>query len=119
LVDSGAIQELLQTLTRDQYAHLAKAYFEQAPQTARRLRAALRDGQPLDLRANAHAAKGAALNLGFSAVAATAHALQQGAAHLPAHEIARLVQHFDDQTQATLAELLAQGLVAPVPAGVS
>ena len=119
LVDMAAVRLLLQALSQEQYALLAQRYFEQAPHTARRLRAAVRDGQPLDLRANAHAAKGAALNLGLAALATTAHALQQGASHLPAHEIARLVQRFDDQTQATFDELRAQGLVTPAPAVVS
>ncbi len=119
LVDAAAVRLLLQALTPEQYTQLAQRYFEQAPHTSRRLRAAVRDGQPLDLRANAHAAKGAALNLGLAALAATAHALQQGAAHLPAHEIARLVQRFDDQTKATLEELLAQGLMNPKPLAVS
>jgi HPt (histidine-containing phosphotransfer) domain-containing protein len=65
----------------------------------------------LDLRTNAHAAKGAALNLGFAALAATAQALQQGASHLPAHEIARLLQRFEEQTEATCKELQARGLL--------
>ena len=39
----------------------------------------------------------AALNLGLAGLAATAEALHEGAAHLPAHEIARLVQRFEDQ----------------------
>ena len=66
-----------------------------------RLRAAVRDAQPLELRVNAHALKGAALNLGLAGLAATASALHEGAAHLPAHEIARLVQRFEDQIALT------------------
>ncbi len=115
LVDATAVHLLVQALSREQYAQLAQRYFEQAPHTAQRLRAAVRDGQPLDLQANAHAAKGAALTLGLTALAATAQALQQGASHLPAHEIARLVQRFDDQTKATHQELRAQGLLGSVP----
>ena len=115
LVEAAAVRLLLQSITPEQYAQLAQRYFDQAPHTARRLRAAVRDGQPLDVRANAHAAKGAAMNLGLAALAATAQALQQGAAHLPAHEIARLVQRFDEQTKATLEELQAQGLMHAKP----
>ncbi len=115
LVDVAAVRLLLQSLPREQYARLAQRYFEQAPHTARRMRAAVRDGQPLDLQANAHATKGAALNLGFAVLAATAESLQQGAAHLPAHEIARQVQRFEDQTKATHQELLAQGLLSGAP----
>ena len=71
---------------------------------------AVRDAQPLELRVNAHAAKGAALNLGLTALASTAEALQQGAAHLPAHEIARLVQRYEELLLATRAAAQASGL---------
>ena len=58
--------------------------------------------QPLELRVNAHAANGAALNLGLAALAATARcALHEGASHLPAHEIARLVQRFESSCSLT------------------
>ena len=119
LVDQAAIHLLLQALSPQQYSALAQHYFDQAPQTCRRLRAAVRDGQPLDLRTNAHAAKGAALNLGFAGLAATAQALQQGASHLPAHEIARLVQRFDDQIVATREVLLQLSLLELQPAGAT
>ena len=39
---------------------------------------------------HAHAARGAALNLGLAALAQTAQSLHEGAAHLPAHEVAHL-----------------------------
>ena len=76
-----------------------------------RLRAAVRDAQPLELRVNAHAAKGAALNLGLSALGATAEALQDGAAHLPAHEIARLVQRYEEQLPLTRQAAREMGLL--------
>jgi HPt (histidine-containing phosphotransfer) domain-containing protein len=84
-----------------------------------RLRAAVRDAQPLDLRVNAHAAKGAALNLGLSALAATAGALQEGAAHLPAHEIARLVQRYEEQIAATRVAAVKAGLLRSADATVT
>jgi hypothetical protein len=68
------------------------------------------DAQPLELRTNAHAAKGAALNLGLAGLAATAEALHEGASHLPAHEIARLVQRYEDLLPRTRAALAAVGL---------
>ncbi len=111
LVDMTAVNLLLQALSRPQYAALAAQFLSQAPHTARHLRAAVRDGLPLDVRANAHAAKGAALNLGLARLAATAQALQEGAAHLPAHEIARLVQRYEDQIVATRDALNTLGLL--------
>lgn len=77
------------------------------------LRAAVRDAQPLELRVNAHAAKGAALNLGLAALAHTAQALQEGAAHLPAHEIARLVQTYEDLLVRTRRAAEQAGLLGP------
>lgn len=115
LIDDNAIEMALQAMPRERLAAMLQSFLDQAPQTAQRLRAAVRDGQPLDLRVNAHAAKGAALNLGLSAMAATAEALQEGAPHLPAHEIARLVQRFEDLVAQTRAAAAARGL-APAPA---
>ena len=68
--------------------------------------------QPQELRLHAHATRGAALNLGLAALAATAEGLQNGAAHLPAHEVARLVQRFDDQLAATRAAARQSGLLS-------
>jgi HPt (histidine-containing phosphotransfer) domain-containing protein len=73
----------------------------------------VRDAQPLELRVNAHAVKGAALNLGLAALAQTAGALQDGAAHLPAHEIARLVQRYEDLLQVTRQAARDAGLLVP------
>jgi HPt (histidine-containing phosphotransfer) domain-containing protein len=75
------------------------------------LRNAVREAQPQALRINAHAVKGAALNLGLAALASVAESLQQGAAHLPAHEIARLVQRYEELLPATRSAALALGLL--------
>jgi hypothetical protein len=113
LIDEGAVTQALQGMTRDRLAALIDEFLAQGPQTVQHLRAAMRDAQPLELRVHAHAAKGAALNLGLSALAATAEALHQGAAHLPAHEIARLVQRYEGLLNATRAATAASGLSRP------
>ena len=110
VIDHAALNLLLQAMPHDRLTSLIAAYLDQGPQTVERLRAAVRDAQPLALRVNAHAAKGAALNLGLSALAATAGALHEGAAHLPAHEIARLVQRFADLLPQTRDAVRAAGL---------
>ena len=112
VIDESALRAALQAMSRESLAGLIDAYLSQGPQTVDRLRAAVRDAQPLELRANAHAAKGAALNLGLSALAATAQALHEGAAHLPAHEIARLVQRYEDLLPPTREAVRAAGLQA-------
>lgn len=96
VIDTSVMHAALQAMPRERLAQLIDSFLEQGPQTVQRLRAAVRDAQPLELRVNAHAARGAALNLGLSSLAATAGALQEGAAHLPAHEIARLVQRYEE-----------------------
>ena len=118
-IDNAAVAMALQIMPRERLAAMIQEFLEQGPQTVQRLRAAVRDAQPLELRVNAHAARGAALNLGLAAIAATAEALHEGASHLPAHEIARLVQRFEDLLRLTLEAARAAGLGAsakPAPA---
>jgi signal transduction histidine kinase/DNA-binding response OmpR family regulator len=115
LLDEGAIAMSLQAMSGERLAAMIDAFLDQGPDTAMRLRAAVRDAQPLELRVNAHAAKGAALNLGLAGLAATAEALHEGAAHLPAHEVARLVQRFEEQlplTRRAVAALNLRGTAA-------
>jgi len=109
----AAVAMALQAMSREKLAAMVEAFLEQAPETVQRLRAAVRDAQPLALRTNAHAAKGAALNLGLAGLAATAEALHEGAAHLPAHEVARLVQRYEDLVPATRAALQSLGVLRP------
>ncbi|MBK1612789.1 hybrid sensor histidine kinase/response regulator [Rubrivivax gelatinosus] len=117
LVDTAAVALALQAMPRERLAAMVHSFLDQGPQLVQRLRAAVRDAQPLELRVNAHAARGAALNLGLAALAATAETLHEGASHLPAHEIARHVQRFADLLPATRAAAIAAGL--PLPAGAA
>jgi two-component system, sensor histidine kinase len=116
LVDEAAVAMSLQAMSLEKMGEMLEAFLAQGPETLQRLRAAVRDAQPLELRVNAHAAKGAALNLGLAGLAATAEALQQGASHLPAHEIARLVQRYEEQLGATRRVLRDLGLIGARPA---
>ncbi|MDP1900521.1 MAG: ATP-binding protein [Rubrivivax sp.] len=116
LLDEAAIGVSLQAMSRHRLGGMIASFLDQAPQTVQRLRAAVRDAQPLELRINAHAARGAALNLGLTGLAATAQALQEGAAHLPAHEIARLVQRYEEQVPRTREAARALGLLGPATA---
>jgi two-component system, sensor histidine kinase len=115
LVDEAAVAMSLQALSLEKMGELMETFLAQGPDTVKRLRAAVRDAQPLELRVNAHAAKGAAMNLGLSGLAATAEALQQGASHLPAHEIARLVQRYEEQLAGTRLALRELGLIGARP----
>jgi signal transduction histidine kinase/DNA-binding response OmpR family regulator len=114
LVDAAAVALTLQAIPATRLAALITSFLDQGPDTVQRLRAAVRDAQPPELRVHAHAAKGAALNLGLTGLAQTAQALHDGAAHLPAHEIARLVQRYEAQLPAT--RLAAQAVLEPAEA---
>ena len=119
LVDPASLAMALQVMPRERLAAMVHAFLDQGPQTVQRLRAAVRDAEALEVRVNAHAARGAALNLGLAALAATAEALHEGAAHLPAHEIARLVQRFDDLLARTREAAIAAGLPQPQAAAAA
>ena len=101
LVDVSAMALALQAIPARHLQGLITSFLDQGPEMVQRLRGAVRDAQLQDLRVHAHAAKGAALNLGLTGLAQTAQALQDGAAHLPAHQIARLVQQFEVQLPMT------------------
>jgi signal transduction histidine kinase/DNA-binding NarL/FixJ family response regulator len=111
LIDEAAVAMALQVMSPDKLAGLINTFLDQGPQTVQHLRNAVREAQPQALRINAHAVKGAALNLGLAALASVAESLQQGAAHLPAHEIARLVQRYEELLPATRSAALALGLL--------
>jgi CheY-like chemotaxis protein len=114
LLDQGALDAALRAMPRERLAALLAAFFEQGPEMVQRLRLALRDGQALDLRVNAHAARGAALNFGLTALAQTTQALHEGATHVPAHEIARLIQRFEDLLASSREACEAAGMLEPV-----
>ena len=112
LLNHNTINLALQSMPRERFTALLQDYLDDAPHTVARLRAAMRDARTLDLQVNAHATRGAALNLGLAALASTAAALHEGAVHLPAHEIVLLVQRFDEQLQQSAAALRDMGLLA-------
>jgi CheY-like chemotaxis protein len=114
VLDRNTLEAALRAMPRDRLAYLLQSFFDQGPEMIERLRVALRDGQALDLRVNAHAARGAALNFGLSALAQTAQALHEGATHVPAHEIARLIQRYEQLLAASREACEAAGLLEPV-----
>ncbi|MCC9595909.1 MULTISPECIES: ATP-binding protein [unclassified Rubrivivax] len=119
LLDAAAMALALQAMPRERFAAMVHGFLDQGPLLVQRLRAAIRDAQPLELRVSAHAARGAALNLGLAALASTAESLHEGATHLPAHEIARHVQRFEELLPATREAVIAAGLAQPADADAS
>ena len=114
VLDRATLDAASRAMPRERLAHLLHSFFDEGPEMVERLRVALRDGQALDLRVNAHAARGAALNFGLSALAQTAQALHEGATHVPAHEIARLIQRYEQLLVSSREACEAAGLLEPV-----
>jgi len=112
IIDNTALHMALQAMPKARLLEMTTSFLDQAPQTVQRLRAAIRDAQPQEVRVTAHAAKGAALNLGLAGLATTAAALHEGAAHLPAYEIARLVQRYEELLPLTRQALVDAGLTS-------
>jgi two-component system, sensor histidine kinase len=112
LLDPERTEQLRQSLTADAHSSLLSAYFAQAGAVVNALRDAVRDAQTQNLQQQAHRAQGAASMLGLSGLAATARTLHDGAAQLPAHEVARLVQRFEAQVAASRAAAEQAGLLA-------
>jgi signal transduction histidine kinase/DNA-binding NarL/FixJ family response regulator len=115
LIDRDAVTLVLRAMPHARLAALIREFLDQGPDTVQRLRAAVRDADAQELRVTAHGAQGAAQNLGLAALAATAGALHEGATHLPAHEIARTVQRFEDQLAQTRQAAIANGLMPLSP----
>ena len=114
LLDRATLDEALRAMPRERLAQMLSSFFDQGPEMVERLRLALRDGQALDLRVNAHAARGAALNFGLNALAQTAQALHEGATHVPAHEIALLIQRYEELLARSREACEAAGVFEPV-----
>jgi signal transduction histidine kinase/DNA-binding response OmpR family regulator len=114
-IDRDAVALMLRAMPHARLAALIREFLDQGPHTVQRLRAAVRDADAQELKVTAHGAQGAAQNLGLAALAATAGALHEGAAHLPAHEIARTVQRFEDQLAQTRQAAIANGLMTLSP----
>jgi CheY-like chemotaxis protein len=115
LIDMAALDRVRQDLGADRTTALLEDFLRYGPQAVQAMRSAVRDGQPLSLRSEAHAARGTALNLGLAALAQTAQALHEGAAHLPAHEVAHLVQRFESLLADTRREAAEAGLLEAHP----
>jgi CheY-like chemotaxis protein/HPt (histidine-containing phosphotransfer) domain-containing protein len=112
LIDHVAVRAALQGMQPARLGALIASFLDQGTQTVEHMRTAVRTGQPLELRVHAHAARGAALNLGLAALAQTAQALHEGAAHLPAHEVAHLVQRYEGLLARTRRAAQDAGLLA-------
>jgi two-component system, sensor histidine kinase len=113
LVDRKTLAAALELMSSQALAALAHEHLAQGPQTVERMRVALRDARTEELQQIAHKARGVALTLGLPALAATAGQLDRDATRMPAHEIARLVQRYEDLLPQSRQALLDAALPLP------
>lgn len=111
LVDPAALAEVTGLMGAEGAPALYRGFFEQAEDTARRLREAMREADTEGLQRAAHAVKGAALNLGLPALADAAATLSRDAGALGAPQLALAVQRFEELVSATRSLCAAEGLV--------
>ena len=111
LLDHGALASVRDVMGAQGLQSLYAGFFEQAADAARRLREAMRDADTEALRRAAHAVKGAALNLGFPALAEAASQLSREPKSLSAPQIALAVQRFEETVNATRTLCVAEGLI--------
>lgn len=111
LIDEALVSRSLESGTPGEYADRLARFFADAEPRLHDLREAVREAQPARLHRLAESVQAAATPLGLAALADTAGALCEGAANLPAHEVARLVQRFDELLAASREAAQRSGLL--------
>ena len=110
LIDPAVVLSVRDLMGAERLPSLYQGLFDQARDSTRRMREAMRQADLLALRRAAHAVKGAALNFGLPALADAADVLSRTNDHAPAPQLALAVQRFDELVEATQALCAAEGL---------
>jgi len=105
------VQGVRELMGADELRALYTGFFVQADDAARRMREAMREADTEALRRNAHTVKGAALNLGLSALADAAARLNRDAAILSPPQLALALQRSEETLAATRALCTSEGLL--------
>lgn len=111
LLDRATLHSVRDLMGPAQVPTLYSGFFVQAEDAARRMRTAMRDADTEALRRSAHAVKGAAANLGLSALAEASSLLSRDAGTLAASPLALAVQRFEEITAATRALCAGEDLL--------
>ena len=114
-LDHATAEQMRSALSPDQYADLLVKFFDDRSANLAELRHALATSAHGDIRAHAHALRGAALNLGLRTVAQTAGQLQASRADTPVSELTRLLDALDQHLVLTRALCVRLGLLAAEP----
>ncbi len=111
LIDHAALAEVAELMGSGRSPALYGGFFEQAADTAHRMREAMREADTESLKRAAHAVKGAALNLGLPALADAAATLSREGGTLSAAQLALAVQRYEELVAATRSLCAAEGLM--------
>ncbi len=111
-LDRATFEQVRSVLSPEQYAALLAKFFDDRGTALAGLRQTLATCAHGDIRAHAHALRGAALNLGLRTVAQTAEQLQSSAADTPVSELTRLLDALDQHLTLTRALCVRLGLLA-------
>ena len=112
LLDRHALLGVRELMGAAGPSRLYAGFFVQAEDAARRMRGAMREDDLEALRRSAHGIKGSASNLGLTALAAAAAALERDSATMAAPALALAVQRFEELTAATRALCRGEGLLS-------
>ena len=111
LIDAHTLHSVRELMGSAGVPPLYMGFFDQADDSARRMREALRDADVEALRRSAHSVKGAALNLGLQALAQSAARLHLGAGSLTPPHLALALQRFEETVHATRVLCEAESLL--------
>ncbi|MEO7152212.1 MAG: ATP-binding protein [Burkholderiaceae bacterium] len=110
-LDRATADDVRAALSPEQYARLLVTFFDERSTNLAQLRHALACAAHGDVRAHAHALRGAALSLGLRTVAQTAAALEASRADTPVSELTRLLDALDQHLTLTRALCVRLGLL--------
>ena len=111
LIDAATLHSVRELMGPAAVPSLYGGFFNQAEDSARRMREALRDADTEALRRSAHSVKGAALNLGLPALAQAAARLNSEAGSLAPPQLALALQRYEEIAQATRVLCEGEGLL--------
>jgi two-component system, sensor histidine kinase len=115
VLDLATVDDVQDTLTPARYGALLDGFLAGGTAAVAELRQALRDAQRTELKARAHALKGAALSLGLHALGTQAGQLQAAAPEAPGADLEALIAGIERQFDAGIGECRRRGLLPLKP----
>ncbi len=112
-LDLATIADVRQSLSAEQFSSLLKGFFEEQARLLPEMRHSAENGARADLRAFAHALKGASASLGLQGVAALAAELQRSPVEAPGDALLAQLAAIELRLDTMRAHCLRRGLLNP------